>query len=373
MCKPKERSWVLFSALLFLLAASCAYGSEAASPTMERIRPTTVQVTGVPKPTPPPIPPTATPQPVGMSRSNPVPCSETVSVPNWDVQVVEVVRGDEAWLAIDAANMFNQPPPEGMEYLLVRLHVRCTYADGDEHSIGGSDFRVTGDRLIEYFNATVVEPDPRLDAYLFADGETEGWSAYLVGQGEGSLILIVDELPASAEDQRRYIALDEGASIAVAPELGEIRPTDLGEERGSPAPLGQTVTTEDWEVTVLEVVRGADAWSMVQEANRFNDPPLEGMEYIAVRIRARYISTVDEAAPVDDLFYFKSTGDAGVLYDLPGVIEPSPALDARLFPGGQYEGWVILQAGQGESGMMAVFAPLFDFSSRNRRFLSLEP
>jgi hypothetical protein len=306
-----------------------------------------------------------------MSRSKPFPRTEVVSAPNWDVQVVEVIRGEGAWQAIQAANQFNEPAPEGMEYLLVKLHVKSTYADSDEHPISGSDFKATGDRLIEYSNASVVEPDPMLDAQLFAGGETEGWSAYLIGQGEGNLILIVDELMSFDENRLRFIALDDGASIGIAPELGDIKPTDLGKERNSPAPYGEKVITEDWEVAIIEVVRGDDAWKLVQEANQFNEPPTEGMEYIAVKMQVRYIGTVDESVYIDGS-YFKSLGSANVLYDWPSVVDPDPALDLTLYPGGRYEGWTVAQAAKGETGLILQFEPLFDLSGKNKRFLSLE-
>ena len=111
---------------------------------------------------------------------------------------------------------------------------------------------------------------------------------------------------------------------------------------------------------------------MAQEANEFNDPPVEGMEYIAVRVYAQYIGTKDSPAQIDGS-YFKTTGSASVLYDLPSVVDPEPAFDATLFPGGEVEGWVILQAAQEETDVIAVFEPLFSFSSANKRFLSLEP
>jgi hypothetical protein len=305
-----------------------------------------------------------------MSRSNPALRTDVVSAPNWDVQVLEVIRGDEAWQAIQAANQFNEPALEGWEYILVKLWVKSTATDSEEHPIGSGDFKITGDRLIRYTSASVVEPDPPLDAKLFTDGETEGWTAYLVNKGENSLILIIDELWNFDDDRFRFIALDE-ASITVDPELADVEPTDLGTDRASPAPFGETVTTEDWQVTVLEVVRGDEAWQMAQEANQFNDPPDEGMEYVAARVNVRYISTTDKAETIDGSS-FKTTGSANTLYDLPLVVDPEPALDVALFPGGEYEGWVVLQAAQGETGLTLVFEPLFDFSGKNRRFLSLE-
>jgi len=343
-------------------------------PTPTPIPPTATPIPPTPTPAPPtatPVPPTPTPPPMGMSRSNPAPATNVVSAPNWDVQVLEVVRGDEAWQAIQAANQFNEPPPDGWEYILVKLWVKSTASDSEDHSIGSGDFKITGDRLIRYTSASVVEPDPPLDARLFADGETQGWTAYLVNQAEDSLILIVDELWNFDEDRFRFIALDEGTFITVSPELHGIEPSDLGTDRASPAPFGETVTTEDWQVTVLEVVRGDEAWKMVQEANQFNDPPDEGMEYVAARVNVRYINTTDKAETIGGSS-FKTVGSANTLYDLPPVVDPEPALDVALFPGGEYEGWVVLQAAQGETGLTLVFEPLFDFSGKNRRFLSLE-
>lgn len=318
------------------------------------------------------LPPTEPLQPLGMSRSHPFPRSEVVSAPGWDVRVLEIVRGDAAWQALQAANQFNEPAPEGMEYLLVKLHVQCTYEDSEEHLIGAGDFRVTGDRHERYFTAMAVEPEPQLDATLYSGGETEGWASYLVGQEEGNLILIVDELMSFVEDRVRYIALDEGASVSLPADLSGIEPTDLGTDRDHPAPLGETVTTEDWQLTILEVVRGDEAWQMAQEANEFNDPPEEGMEYIAIHVRARNVSSTDSPTLVDGT-WFKATGTENVLYDWPSVVDPSPALECELFAGGECQGWVILQAAQGETGLVAVFEPLFELFGGNKRFLSLEP
>lgn len=385
MYHPSRKVTLPFLAIALLIAVSLACGSGTTAPTQvgqATNPPESVATVGQAEPTKPPeptntpnptpVPPTPTPQPIGLSRSNPYPLSELVPAPNWDVQVLEVVRGEEAWKAIQSANQFNEPAPEGMEYLLVKLHVKSTYTDSDEHTIGSGDFKVTGDRLIKYFTALAVPPDPPLDGKLFGSGETEGWSAYLVGQGEGNLILVVDELLNFDEDHIRFIALDDGASISVAPELADIQASDSGKERNNPAPSTEKIITEDWEISVLEIIRGDEAWSKIQEANQFNDPPAEGMEYILAKVHVRYIGTEDNSMQIDGSF-FKSTGSASVLYDVPLVVEPNPMLDAILYPGGEFEGWVTVQVAKGETGVALVFEPLFDFSGQNKRFILLEP
>jgi len=331
--------------------------------------------TSTPKPTntpePTAVPPTPTPEPVGMSRSNPFPPSAVVSAPNWDVKILETVRGEEAWQILAAANPYNDPAPEGIEYLLVKIHAKCTYDDTEQHSMSESDFKLTGDRLVRYSSGFAAGLEPDLSAQLLSGGETEGWVAFLVEQGEGSLILIVDELANWDDDRFRFIALQEGASIQVSPELASIEPTHTELSRSMPVPLGETVATEDWEITVLEVVKGDEAWAMVKDTNQFNDPPEEGMQYVAIRVHTRYIGTEDEPESIDD-FFFNVTGDANIVYPVPSVVNPWPALDVCLYPGGECEGWTVGQATQGETNLMAIFEPTWSFKDTDKRFLALE-
>lgn len=374
--RPVMRKWIVLLVISVLLLTSLACGTTSTSTQQSpeenqgQTGPTkTAAPTKTPKPTS-----TPTPAPVGLSRSNPFPGTDVVSVPNWDVQIMEIKRGDAAWTDIQAANMFNEAAPEGMEYLLLRIHVKSTYADSEEHSIGGCDFDVTGDNLINYTCgiSSVVEPDPQLDATLFSGGESEGWVAFLVGQGETNLILVVDETMNFDSDAKRYIAIDEGASVSVSSDLAGIDPTDSGKDRNAPVSMSEKVITEDWELSVIEVIRGDEAWTMVQEANQFNDPPLDGFEYIAVKLHLRYIGTKDEATYVDNS-YFKTTGSAGILHDSPFVVVPDPALDASLYPGGECEGWIVVQASKGETNVSLIFEPLFDFGDGNKRFILIEP
>jgi hypothetical protein len=313
---------------------------------------------------------TATPfPPVGLSGNEPAQLAEVVSVPNWNVKVLEVSRGDAAWSAIQSADELNEPPPPGKEYLLVKLWVKSTAADDEAHPISQSDFVVTGDRLIKYYTAEALEPEPQLNAELSKGEKTEGWVAFLIDQGEGNLVLILDEVASFREDRFRFVALDEGAAIALAPELDDIQPTELGIDQASPAPLGETVTTEDWQITVREVVRGEAAWQMVQAADEFNEPPEAGMEYILVKVHARYIGAAPTGETIDAIF-FQTIGSADVLHGYPFVISPEPSLSVDLFPGGKYEGWITMQAAQGETGLTLVFEESLE-SDQGRRFLSL--
>jgi len=323
--------------------------------------------TRLPTDTPTPAP-TATPEP-GQSRSNPLPPNSIVHAAHWEVQVLEFKRGQEAAQLIREANQFNEPAPEGKEYLMVKVRAKSLHIDGQSHLITGGDFKLTGDRVTRYLPVGVVPPAPPLGAEVFSSGETEGWIVYAIDQGEEQLMVDFDPL-VSTDYQPVFIALQPGAAISVDPMLSDVAPTDLGRTHEQPAQLGDTLITDDWQVTILEAIRGSKAYDMAKAANQFNDPPAAGMEYLAVRARVKSLNPKDDFVLIDS-GSFKTIGDKQVLYDAPAVVDPEPVLQAYLYPGGEVEGWVILQIGQGEHSAQIVFDPLFDIEHSNRRYIAL--
>ena len=56
----------------------------------------------------------------------------------------------------------------------------------------------------------------------------------------------------SFDDDIRYLALDDGASVGVDPGLEGITSTQTGSSPDAPAAIGETIVAEGWQVTVLE-------------------------------------------------------------------------------------------------------------------------
>jgi hypothetical protein len=307
-----------------------------------------------------------------MGRDNPYPVNEFVQAPNWDFQVMEELRGEEAWQTLFEADEFNDPPPEGMEYLMLNIYAISTYEDNEPHSIDSFDFNVIGDHHILYDTPFVWNPEPEFGAELYTGGETEGWATYLVGNGEGNLILILDEWANFEDDRYRYLALDEGASLTIPAEFAQIDPNDVGLERENPAAFGETAVTDNWEVTVLEVVRGDAAAALVEAADEFfYEPPEAGIEYVLVRVRGHSIGTEDSAEWLDSS-NFGMVGDQNVVYETPWLTVPHPGFDYNIYPGADVEGWVSLQAAEGEGGLVMTFESYYDYSDGSQRFFALE-
>lgn len=88
---------------------------------------------------------TTTAAPVFGSRSNPHPLGSTVvssdaGTETWHVKVSEVVW--DGWPAIQAENMFNDPPAPGRQFVLVRLD--AMYVGSEEPTNFSRDFNVKG-------------------------------------------------------------------------------------------------------------------------------------------------------------------------------------------------------------------------------------
>jgi len=308
----------------------------------------------------------------GTSRAEPVALGTPLVFETWAVTVTEVLRGDAARQAIADANQFNSPPRDGFEYLLVTMQLENISDKPEAQNVAsGIGLRATGDRNVSYPIAAVVPPQP-LEGELLPDATTTGQQVVEVPSGEGNLMFVVSEL-LNINLPARYVAIDANARVTPDPALDAIAPTDVGASRETAAKLGETVATDDWQVTLLEVKRGEEAATLIKDSNQFNDPPAAGSEYVLLRVRVRSIgSDAPDTAQSAALGALKLTGASNVAYEAPTVVAPDPRLDALLFPGGEAEGWLALSAAEGEQNLVAVWEPLFSFDSAQTRYLALQ-
>jgi hypothetical protein len=159
-------------------------------------RPTATE-TPVPSPTSYPTNtryPTNTPPPQPGSRTLPVALGTTgIAVMEsegvrLEITITNVVSGDEAWSMIREANMYNDPPPEGMEYVLFYTSLTIVEGPDDEtQSFSGYSWNlVRPDGKVEELmdSAWIVEPEPIFDGSGFPGATIEGWSAFARPPGE---------------------------------------------------------------------------------------------------------------------------------------------------------------------------------------------
>ena len=126
-----------------------------------------------------------------------------------------------------------------------------------------------------------------------------------------------------------------------------------GNSRSDPTGIGEswTITIPCWiygdakiEITLLELISGNKAWSIVRDANMFNNKPSHDEEYILAKFRIAVLETEDDE-PFDINFtLFDLVSKEGVFYDRFQSVGRASGLEPRFrteaYPGATHEGWI---------------------------------
>ncbi|MGG3563223.1 hypothetical protein ABES03_16660 [Neobacillus rhizosphaerae] len=134
------------------------------------------------------------------SRTNPVPFQKTATVDDelyndngdafpikFDLTVTEVIRGDAAYQKLKAMNEFNDPAPEGYEWVLAKVKVKFTESATKDlafHIDGIMNFTAVSESGDIYSGDVVGSTDPDFSFEMYVGNEKEGYIAKLVKVGE---------------------------------------------------------------------------------------------------------------------------------------------------------------------------------------------
>jgi len=137
---------------------------------------------------------------LGTSRSNPQDIGVTMNClyKDWldeyyycDITVLEIKRGNSAWILIEEANMFNDPPEKGYEYILVKIKFYYTQGPTIDTSWDVSEFdfdAISSDGFV-YDSPYVVSPSPVFDAELYPGASLTGWASFQVEKTDTKPVL----------------------------------------------------------------------------------------------------------------------------------------------------------------------------------------
>jgi len=98
----------------------------------------------------------------------------------------------------------------------------------------------------------------------------------------------------------------------------------------------------DAKITLVEFLRGDQAWERIQEADKSNQPPKPGFQYILARIKFTYLARGAPGDCTQELRgrQFVALASNGKKYDSPELKLPKPELGGTLRAGETLEGWV---------------------------------
>lgn len=165
------------------------------------------EVTRIVPPTPTPRPPaTETPEsPSFGTMENPVPVGTPLDVVverndgsyETTFTVLEVVRGEEAWLMAQAAHSTNDPPPDGYEYIVALLDVTYHTGDGVFDIADFYTATVTNNEVIDHLDTRWDAPccfDQPFSFELLPGGSGTGWATFLATVGDPSPLMLLGDV-----------------------------------------------------------------------------------------------------------------------------------------------------------------------------------
>jgi hypothetical protein len=157
------------------------------------------------------------------------------------------------------------------------------------------------------------------------------------------------------------------SAITVTPKA--IPASIVGLSRTKPAPLGSTVNIaisdilDDYSISISvdQVIRGEEAWKLIQSANQFNAEPKADFEYVLVKISVKIIKSKKEDAQIDVSGYsFDLVSSAGKDYPKESIVEPDPSLNSKLYTGASHSGWAVFTVKQDDTSPLLTIGRKYD-------------
>lgn len=176
---------------------------------------------------------------------------------------------------------------------------------------------------------------------------------------------------------------DDGSAAEEDDEDAEVSETDNGEEqdgdeevgdadaaeggdadgdagtRDNPLSLGETVSGNDWELTVNDVVLNAD--DQVAAENEFNDPAPEGASYVLINVEATYTGDESEMPMIGtEVAWVAESGETIQAFDSMAIAPDEFDSATELYDGGTEAGNIAIAVPQDDEGLVRVRLGLFD-------------
>ena len=280
-----------------------------------------------------------------------VPYGQVGTAGPWQMQITSVQSGDEAAAAIAAASPANASPAEGDGMVLVQLS--ATNTSDVAHRLDAADFALSGFGWTRRAGG-LVAPDPALTGPV-EPGATLAGSVALTGPDDGSaLVLLYDSITLGGNWADAAFALVDGATVAEAAGTGAA--TDAGTDIDAPVAIKSPVATDDWQVTVAEVVVGDPVYDLYpasdyrttalgrSQAGDLGDADGDGAAgWVAVRVSVTYTGDRATGAYLSADAFTLAQSDGGPLPNGLFLTAPDPEAEGWYVPGQAREGWVVFE------------------------------
>lgn len=123
--------------------------------------------------------------------------------------------------------------------------------------------------------------------------------------------------------------------------------------------LGETVSGNDWELTVNDVTFNAD--DQVAAENQFNDPAPEGASYVLIHVEASYTGADSEMPMIGtEVAWVTESGETIQAFDSMAIAPEEFDSATELYDGGTEAGNIAIAVPDDDEGLVRVRLGLFD-------------
>ena len=294
------------------------------------------------------------------SRAEPAPLGASAQAGPLVLTVNEVVTGPAATDQVLAANSHNEPPAEGIDYVLARVQI---VNEGDRPVVlGEDDFAFTGTSGIVRRSLGLFPPEPSLNVLLGAGETIEGWVAGAAESDEDNLLLLFNNRALTGNWADAVLALQDGASVSDA-DSQAVAVNEAGIDPGTPAGLNEPVVTQDWAVELVRVAYGQEVYDLYSPSDyrtRALGDSVPGLipSWIALLVQVTNNQTGGRQAHFPATAFRLAYAGGEPVQDVRMLTPPRPDASGGYFPGASRQGWFAIEIPGGYGGSLLRFQPL---------------
>lgn len=107
-----------------------------------------------------------------------------------DIELLEVISGEEAWQLVKAGNQFNEAPAADQEYVLAKFHVKVNAVETEPFDLNQAQFDAvsSGGNTYDGF-ISVSGLDPDLSNELYEGAERVGYTYFLIDKDDDNPLI----------------------------------------------------------------------------------------------------------------------------------------------------------------------------------------
>lgn len=149
---------------------------------------------------------------------------------------------------------------------------------------------------------------------------------------------------------------DKTQTTTLPLESAVVEDNKLG-SRKNPVPLGSTVYYDGTntifdkykvDITFTQVIRGEEAWALVQKGNEFNKPAPEGKEYLMIKVKIKAFESENDEKIDINAASFDLVSKDGVKYDDFTIVSGVEPQLKEMYAGAEQEGYIVFTVNIGD-------------------------